>query len=185
MGISTKGEPVVDKRQKLKDLRKLHQPIFEKLNIPNAQFIPKMAYQPYGKTERHMAFFPSEINRGEDIYTEVCSKELNPEDPQRRLWKWTFNPHYQEEYDVTEAHKATGHVRYLIPVAELELVNTNFPTETISEAETASAEQEFELTDPDSGDIPIDQMTIRDYAAIHLGKPVSNRKWLNEIIEKE
>jgi hypothetical protein len=31
-------------------------------------------------------------------------------------------------------------------------------------------------------DAPLDQVTIRDLAAIMLKKPVSNKKWLNDII---
>jgi hypothetical protein len=179
--LSTVDKPE-DKREKLKKLREFHQIEFEKLGVPNAVFIPKMAYQPYGKTEKHIAFFLSEINRGEDVYVEFCSKDLDPEDPKRTLYKWLFNAHYQTEYDVTEPHAVTGHVRYLIPVAELVVVKVNIPEETISEAEEKAADIEFSLDNPDEGDIPMNQMTMRDYAAIHLKKPVSRKKWLNDII---
>ena len=37
------------------------------------------------------------------------------------------------------------------------------------------------MPDP-STDPPLNEMTIRDLAAIMLKKPVSNKKWLNDII---
>jgi len=33
-------------------------------------------------------------------------------------------------------------------------------------------------------DAPYSDMTIRDYIAIHTGKPVSNKGWLNELIKQ-
>jgi len=179
--INTVEKPE-DKRDKLKRLREFHQSELTKLGVPDAVFIPKMAYTPYGKYEKHIAFFLSEINRGEDVFVEFCSKELDPEDPKRTLYKWLFNAHYQTEYDVTEAHAITGHVRYLIPVAELVIMKVNTPEETVSIAEEKSANIEFSLDNPDEGDVPMSQMSMRDYAAIHLKKPVSRKKWLNELI---
>jgi hypothetical protein len=34
-------------------------------------------------------------------------------------------------------------------------------------------------------DLPMDQMTIRDLAAIFLNKPVSTKQWLNDLINKK
>jgi hypothetical protein len=174
MSISTTEKPE-DKREKLKKLREFHQPIFNELKIPDALFYPKMAYRPYGKTEVHISFFLSEINRGEDLYVEFTSKELVPEDPKRALYKWKFNPHFEEEYEKTEPNATTGHCRYLVPVEELILV-TKEPVKFTQEKMDFSG-----IPDPNE-DLPMDQMTIRDYAAIHLKKPVSKKEWLNTLI---
>jgi hypothetical protein len=32
-------------------------------------------------------------------------------------------------------------------------------------------------------DAPYSEMTIRDYLAIHTGKPVSTKSWLNELVK--
>jgi len=48
--------------------------------------------------------------------------------------------------------------------------------------EEKQAELKFDIPDPES-DLPVSQMTIRDLAAILLKKPVSNKKWLNKLIE--
>jgi hypothetical protein len=137
-------------------------------------FIPKCAYQPKGMSELHIGFFLSEIKKGKDIYTEFTSIDLDPEDPTRTLYKWRFNPHYDEEYEKTEP-AANGHYRYLVPVSELIKI----------EMEQAVEVSEFpdfdEIMDPDL-DAPLSQITMRDLAAIMLKKPVSNKKWLNDII---
>jgi hypothetical protein len=125
-------------------------------------------------SEQHIGFFLSELKKGKDIYTEFTSIDLDPEDPTRTLYKWRFNPHYEEEYEKTEP-AANGHFRYLVPVSELIKI----------EMEQAVEVSEFpdfdEIMDPDL-DAPLSQITMRDLAAIMLKKPVSNKKWLNDII---
>lgn len=176
--ISTTDKPE-NKKERLRKLREFHQPTLDKHGVPDAIFIPKMAYRPYGKTDIHISFFASEINKGEDVYVEFASKDLVPEDTERRLYRWNFNPHFQEEYDKTEPNPQTGHVRYLVPVDELVLIKRNPDPEPEKEVE------EFDnLPDPNL-DLPVNQMTIRDLAAILLKKPVSRRPWLNEIINSK
>jgi hypothetical protein len=179
--ISTTDKPE-DKREKLRKLREFHQETFNQLDVPNAVFVPKMAYRPYGKTELHIGFFASEISKGEDVYVEFCSRENDPEDPLRRLYKWRFNPHFEEEYEKTEPNGITGNVRYLVPVDELSVVKIH--EEVKSGISTNNTILDFDsLPDPDN-DLPFDQMTMRDFAAIMLKKPVSNKKWLNDLITK-
>jgi hypothetical protein len=71
---------------------------------------------------------------------------------------------------VTEPHSANHTIRYIIPVEEL-----------YAYGKAVEVEDEFDMPDPDQ-DLPIDQLTIRDLAAILTGKPVSMKKWLNEIV---
>lgn len=175
MSISTTTPKPEDKREKLRKLRDFHQKTMTDLGVTDATFLPKMAYIPYGKTEKHIAFFHSEISKGSDIFVEFCSKDNDPEFDDRALYRWRFNPHFEEEYEKTEPNTATGHHRYLVPIAELIKVKTY----TGNEEKT---ELEFSLSDPDV-DLPMDQMTIRDLAAILLKKPVSMKPWLNDIIK--
>jgi hypothetical protein len=177
MSLSTVSKPE-DKRTKLKKLREFHQATLNEIGEPEARFIPKMAYRPYGKTELHIAFFESEINKGDDVFVEFTSKELEPEDPKRTLYKWKFNPHYAEEYEQTEPNENTGHVRFLVPVEELKVIKE------YTDSENQASFNFDDLPDPET-DLPIEQITIRDLAAILLKKPVSNKKWLNEIINSK
>lgn len=180
MSISTTGS--TDKREKLKKLREFHQKTLNDLGVTDiTSMIPKMAYVPSGKTEKYIGFFPSEISSGHDVYVEFCSRDNDPEFEDRALYKWKFNPHFEEEYEKTEPNQSTGHPRYLVPIAELvkvKVYNQNTPTEQVQ------AELQFDnIIDPDT-DQPMDQMTMRDYAAIHMRKPVSLKPWLNELITK-
>jgi hypothetical protein len=176
MSISTSDKPE-DKREKLKKLREFHQPALDALGVSDAVFLPKMAYRPYGKNDLHIAFFASEISKGEDVYTEFASKELVPEDPERKLYKWRFNPHFEEEYEKTDPNPTTGHVRYLVPVEELTIIKAPEKPANLDNLDLR------EIPDA-SDDLPMDQMTIRDYAAVHSWKPVSRKKWLNDLITK-
>jgi hypothetical protein len=172
MSLSTK--PTINRQEKTEDLLAFHDWKFKLMGEDHPVFIPKCAYQPKGMSELHIGFFLSEIKKGKDIYTEFTSIDLDPEDPTRTLYKWRFNPHFEEEYEKTEP-AANGHVRYLIPVSELIKIEIEQPV----------AVNEFpdfdEIMDPDT-DAPIGQLTIRDLAAIMLKRPVSQKKWLNDII---
>jgi len=93
------------------------------------------------------------------------------------LYKWRYNPHYEEEYEKTEP-AANGHFRYLVPISELVKIEFDVQENT----ETGMFPNFEEIMDPDL-DSPISQLTIRDVAAILLKKPVSHKNWLNEIIK--
>lgn len=176
MSLTTKVT-AVNRPEKTEELLKHHQWKFDMLQEDNPLFIPKCAYPPKGKSELHIGFFPSELKKGKDIYTEFTSIDLDPEDPERMLYKWRFNPHYEEEYDKTEP-AANGHFRYLVPISEL--IKIEF-TKELEEEKSGFPDFE-ELMDPDL-DAPISQLTVRDVAAILLKKPVSHKNWLNEIIK--
>lgn len=152
-----------------KDLRKKHQPYFDSMGISDAIFIPKMAHFVRDLEGKHIGFFDNELEHGEDIYTEMVSKHLEPEDPNRRLIKVRYNPHFKEEY-ATSDPLPSGSVRYFIPLDEMEFIEEK-------------EESEFGIADP-LEDPLVSEMTLRDLAAILLKEPVSNRGWLNEIINK-
>lgn len=177
MSITTVDKQPEDKRQKIKRLREFHQKTFDELGVPDAIFIPKMAYRPYGKTELHIGFFASEMGKGDDIFVEFCSKDNDPEYEDRGLYRWRYNPHFEEEYEKTEPLSTTGSVRYLVPIAELVKVKSYKQ----NDGEVESKLEEMPNLDID---LPLNQITLRDLAAILLKKPVSKKDWLNQIISK-
>lgn len=178
MSLSTK--PTVNRQEKTEELMQHHDWKFKLIQEENPLFIPKCAYIPKGMSETHIGFFQSEVKKGRDIYTEFTSIDLEPEDPKRILYKWRFNPHYEEEYEKTEP-AANGHYRYLVPVSELvKIENLTVETETPTQG---SLFPNFDaIIDPDM-DAPLSNVTLRDLAAIILQKPVSQKQWLNEIIK--
>lgn len=172
MGLSTKGSNVgLTKKDKIAELKKKHQEIFDKLGIVDPHYIPKMFFG----TPLSMPLFKSELKDGKDVYTEKVSKSFVSEDETRTLYKWKHNPNWARDYPTKPLSHGEGHM-YLIPFTELE---------AIVEKKKEPA-YDFGITDPDEiQDLPIDQLTIRDLAAILTGKPVSLKPWLNEIMKKE
>lgn len=175
MGISTATKRD-DKKKIYQDLKDYHQPLFTELGITDPFYVTSMAYKPIGKTEKYISLFPSQMKRGVDIYTEFTSKDLKPDDANRTLYKWRFNPHWHEEYESVEIEGSTDY-RYLIPVAEL--IPMVSPSRNV---DVIGFDSFAEIMDPDQ-DCPLDQMTVRDLAAILLKKPVSKKKWLNDLVK--
>ena len=169
-------------KEKISDLYSLHKESFHKLGIENPVFIPRICYTPVGEKEAVVSFFEQDFVKGKDIYTHFVSKGYESEDPQNRLWKWSYNPYYETEYKKSDPHPETGHIRYIIPVDELELVDDAFINAAIG-GKKLTLEIDDDIPDP-SLDLPLDQMTMRDLAAILLQKPVSRKEWLNQIITK-
>lgn len=171
-----------NRKEKTEELMKHHQKVFKALGITNPLYIPKCAYRPYGKDDLHMGFFKSELSRDQDIYTEYTSISLESEDPTRTLYKWKYNPFYDEEYETTEPN-GQGHVRYLIPVSELIKVTAEPKKTEPTKTEVEGLFPDFDgIMDADL-DAPLSSLTVRDLAAILLQKPVSNKKWLNDLIK--
>lgn len=185
MSIPTVDSPE-DKKENLKKLKEFHKNTMGELQVSDYSLIPKLAYRPSGKTELYISFFYSEISKGQDVYLEFTDRNNVPEDPDRTLYLWKFNPHFEEEYGKTDPTPGTGHVRYLVPVEELKVIKKYSPETMINTTKetTKKPALDFSLPNPET-DPPINEMTIRDLAAIMLNKPVSNKEWLNNIIKNK
>lgn len=180
--ISTKdlgGGNKPTKREKILELQKHHEELFKKERIANPKFIPRMAYKHEG--ELIIGFYPSEAKGGVDIYTEFCSRDYDPEDEERRLWKWIYNPNFAEEYVQSEAHPTTGDRRFLVPIDEL--VNITEHYEMLASQSAFKKIEEFDEIPDQNSDLPLEGMTIRDFASVIWKEPVSHKMWLNKLIE--
>ena len=109
-----------ERKAKVKALYKTHEKYFEENNLADALYIPKMAYRPPGKDELHVSFFPSELEKEKDVYTEFVSIDYESEDPKRTLYLHKHNKHWRQEYELVESK--SGYQRHLIPVSELVVV---------------------------------------------------------------
>ena len=58
------------RKEKVAKLREEHEDYFQTEGKINALYIPKMAYRPSGKDDLHVSFFPSELEKETDIYTD-------------------------------------------------------------------------------------------------------------------
>ena len=109
------------RKTKVAKLREEHENYFQINGNVNPQYIPKMAYRPSGKDELHVSFFPSELEKEENIYTEFVSIDYDSEDPKRTLYLHKYNPHWKSEYELITS--SSGFQRHLIPVSELKVIN--------------------------------------------------------------
>jgi len=121
--ISTKTKKMTpeERKEKVKELQKEHDGYFNTINMSDSVYIPKMAYRPTGKDELYVSFFPSELDKGNNIYTEFVSIDYESEDPKRTLYLWEHNKHWEEEYELVES--SSGFQRHIIPVGELKVIN--------------------------------------------------------------
>jgi hypothetical protein len=174
----SKKENMESRFAKVQELRKFHQGTLDAIGAPSGEFIPKMAYIPKGMSDLHVGFFQSELSRGVDFFTEFVNKELEPEDPERQLYLWKYNPHWSEEYVQINNGNYTW---FMVPVAELYKVDlTTKPLSDKKSKAEMKVVSDFEIAE--LTDSPISDLSIRDLAAILLNKPVSNKKFLNDII---
>jgi hypothetical protein len=110
-----------ERKAKVQKLREEHENYFQTMGIINALYIPKMAYRPSGKDELHVSFFPSELQKGRDIFTEFVSIDYDSEDPKRTLYLLKHNAHWAEEYEIVTS--SSGFERHIVPVSELKVIN--------------------------------------------------------------
>jgi len=131
-----------ERKEKVAKLRKEHEEYFQTIDETDALYIPKMAYRPSGKDDLHISFFPSELEKEGEIYTEFVSIAYDSEDPKRTLYLYKYNPHWKEEYELVTSN--SGFERHLIPVNELRIIN-----DVTSRGKVASILKIDDLPNPD------------------------------------
>lgn len=177
---------IEEKKRRVAEMKDFHKKTLEDLGVHPSSFIPKLAYIPTfppGKTEKVVSMFASEMNKKVDLYIEFAEREAIPMDKENRtLYRLKYNAFYHEEYEKEGPDNA---LRYLIPVSELTVVKKYGAgasvSTTVAEPIESKKEKVFDLPD-NTTDLPFDQMTMRDFAAIMLKKPVSHKDWLNRLV---
>tara|TARA_R110002153_G_scaffold122010_1_gene267769 strand:- start:1251 stop:1772 length:522 start_codon:yes stop_codon:yes gene_type:complete len=135
-----------ERKAKVAKLKEEHEDYFQTIGNINALYIPKMAYRPSGKDNLHISFFPSELEKKQDIYTEFVSISYDSEDSKRTLYKHLYNPHWKEEYELITSN--SGFERHLIPVAELEVIS-DITTRTVDDLNSRHILSLEDLPNPD------------------------------------
>tara|TARA_R100000231_G_scaffold30967_1_gene27243 strand:+ start:1601 stop:2092 length:492 start_codon:yes stop_codon:yes gene_type:complete len=135
-----------ERKKKVMELFKEHSKYFKDAGI-DPLYIPKMAYRPSGKDELHVSFFPSELQKGSDIYTEFVSIDYDSEDPKRTLYLWKHNPHFEEEYELVTSK--SGFERYMIPVSELKVINDINSRNNVKETIAKLSTKDFDVKGPE------------------------------------
>lgn len=164
------------KKQKLDNIRDYHGPLIRALGISNLDFNMKMPF--YDRHGRYVVgIFGSEFKKDKGFYFELVTRDLDPLESERKVYRIARNDNHEEEYEMNEKGS------FLVPVDELRVVNpSTTPVEKKPEPVQQPAQVFSSKQAPLTDDQPYAEMTIRDYMAIHTGRPVSLKPWLNELI---
>jgi len=170
------------KKQKLEEVRDFHQSLINNLGISRTDFNMKMPF--YDKQARLVVgIFASEFKKEKGFYFELITRDLEPADPNRTVYRIPYNSAFEEEYEINEKGS------YLVPLEELRSIDAQSVAINGESAllETAKPQNIKPVTaykaPAPMEDAPYAEMTIRDFMAITTGKPVSAKSWLNELIK--
>lgn len=191
------------KKAKLDQVREYHSTLIKELGISPLDFNMKMPF--YDRHGRYVVgIFGSEFKKDKGFFFELVTRDLDPLESDRKVYRITRNDNHEEEYEMNEKGS------FLVPVDELRIVNPQsvaiskgaavFSNDKIfgkqpttqpvaaQRAEPAATTTQFKPVSPQEleakMDAPYSEMTIRDYMAIHTGKPVSLKPWLNDLLNK-
>lgn len=178
------------KKGKLEAIRDHHQELINDLKILRTDFNMKMPF--YSSTgEMVVGIFASEFKKEKGFFFELVTRGLEPINNERTVYRVQPSETFQDEYELNEKGS------YLVALDELRTVNPQSVAISKSSAVTSSdrfnTKQAVAPTAPEvlykapapMEDLPYSEMTIRDYYAIHTGKPVSVKTWLNELIKQK
>ena len=180
------------KARKTKEIRDYNLSLMEDLGIGIYDFNMKSQFRDE-QGRLVVGIFPSEFKKQKGFFFELIDSDLNPIDPERKVYRVPYNPSFEDEYELN----AKG--SYLVPLEELKVVHRSSVAISKMSAFTGAEEepvfkvtqkaQEMLATIPKAPapmeDAPYSEMTIRDYYAMHTGRPVSAKNWLNELIKSK
>lgn len=174
------------KTQILEEMRMYHAPMLDELGASRQDFQMKMAFHDK-QARKVVGIFASEFKRENGFYFELISREFEPLDENRTVYRIPYNASFDEEYEMNEKGS------YLVPLEELRMVT---PASVAISGPSAlldhpKSKNNLSVSKPGVSykapgpieDAPYSEMTIRDYYAIQSNKPVSTRPWLNELIK--
>lgn len=197
MNTMTDDEKVRYKAQKLKEIRDYHSDLIKDLGISIYDFNMKTKFlDEQGRFV--VGIFASEFKKSNGFFFELIDSNLNPTDSERKVYRIPPSNSFEDEYELNTKGS------YLVPLDELRVVNPSAVAISKASAVTASDEI-FKPTKYDNEEIrPLfnnssgvlrapalmedalySEMTIRDYYAIHTGRPVSAKPWLNDLIKNK
>lgn len=181
------SEKTAYKAQKLAEIREFNAEIIEDLGISPYDFNMKTPFLDK-KKRLVVGIFSNEFKKPKGFFFELIDRDLNPTDPERKIYRVPPNNSFEQEYDLNEKGS------YLVPLEELKVAHPQSVAISKLNAFTsvpADIESSFKLTQKTPvqnapapmEDAPYSEMTIRDYYAIKVGKPVSSKIWLNDLIK--
>lgn len=188
----TAAVPSSNRKEMLEKCRDYHQPMLDLLNTKPGQFTIKPGfYTP--SAVRMIGLYPEDINRGLDLFIELVTRENQPSEPDRPLFRWKYNPHAMEEYELGSKGS------YLIPVEELEKINPieltalgehvlDKPSKKTTEKKPLSLSLASIPTavveSQDVLDMPFANLSTKEAAAIIWRLPISGNQKIDQFIKE-
>jgi hypothetical protein len=191
MHTMSEEEKTKYKAQKTKEIRDYNKDLIEDLGISVYDFNMKIQF--YDEQARLVVgIFPSEFKKPKGFFFELIDSDLNPTDPERKVYRIPPTASFEEEYELTSKGS------YLVPIEELKVVHRSSVAINKLSAFTGTDTPVFKVTQKTQEavtyiakapsameDAPYSDMTIRDYYAIHTNRPVSAKNWLNDLIKNK
>ncbi|MCB1713081.1 MAG: hypothetical protein KDH96_11590 [Candidatus Riesia sp.] len=197
-----------EKKERTEKLREFHADYLAMTGNDKVKFFGHLAYAPkeYPELDKCISVFESQIADERGFYVELVDKDLiRKHSDSGNLYYYKYNPYYNEENPSIDRGKFTT---YFIPVSSLELVKQgsglapettvsesgssittsgaiSTKTEKVSPSDTLVSKQQKIAFDDSEDDVPWNQMTAKDFAAIFWKKPISDKEVINKLIEKE
>ena len=188
-------QPVDERAEKRKEIREYHKAMIKDLGVSESNFTFKMAF--YDKSlndgKLYIGVFASEFKMPKGVFFEIVTRNYQSTD--RKIYRIAPNDYFEDEYVLNEKNS------YLVPLEEAKVISPvstaiilddvlkDDDTETNTVKPWVTAQSLAAPTIPayqapaPMEDSLYSQMTIRDYFAIHTGRPVSTKTWLNELIK--
>jgi len=157
------------------------------VNHKNSYIIPKFVYTPQGNVEKAIRCFASEMNKG-DILVELVDSNYDPINKERCLYI------LHQRKDFAEHYEATTYDSFIVPVSEMFVFVTEKHIQPLQTVAPAIERIDLDSPKPKLGEMvfisekvksdePFSALTIRDLYSVLHNKPVSNKRWLNELIQ--
>lgn len=175
-------------KETIQTIKDFHSTAFIFLNEENPVFYPKKIF--LLNDEEHVSLFEKELICGK-FYTEIVNDDNQPLSTERTLYRFKGNEYSKSEYRSKE-NLVNGSLalKYYVPLSDFEKINLEnyIPKKAPKKLSLKKIEETNIIVNEDDNseeeDLLMSKMTIRDYAAIKWQRPVSNKKWLNDLINK-
>jgi hypothetical protein len=200
MSFSISDKPKKPITEMTSDYKPFWTPVFEDLGVKNPHFYAKLCYM--GKEfsddpnerEECIRFFANELNSG-DLYVELYDwDQIHYDSTHRVLYKLPFDPEWKSKTNDYKEIKKDKFSSYAIKLSKFQMVNkTDIKSATPQLTkkplldlpfEDPFQEELYDETYSEKEDVHTTAMTIRDLYCIIQNVPMSNKKWLNKLIEK-
>jgi hypothetical protein len=159
------------KKEKINNHREYHRQVLEHYRVPDADFNVKLVF--YDKGQKVVGIFPNEFTKKNGFYIEFVDKALDPTDPERKLYRLPPIENFENVFGMLSSGS------YAVPLENLEEVKP-VTFKKITQEINLEGIQEGSVKQDDH----INKMTIRDFAAIIWQRPVSEKPWLNDMIDQ-